>query len=412
MIRRVSKKIAFVSSYLPRKCGIATFTSDLINNMALAGDMEFEPLVLAMDAGGKTAYDKPVGFTIRKDAKCDYSSAADRINFSDVEVVSVQHEFGLYGGAGGWYISLLLEQLNKPVITTLHTILDSPSAEYYRSLKNVCAASEKIIVMNERGTQMLRDIYEIPEHKIELIPHGIPDIPLADSGHYKRRLGIEGRRTILTFGLLGRNKGIEVMLKALPTIVKTDPSVLYMVVGATHPGVLRHEGQAYRTELEAMVADLGLRDNVVFHNRFVDDDELSDFLGAADIYVTPYLHKEQLTSGTLSFAVGTGRAVVSTPYWAAQELLAQGRGRLVRFGDPEHIASSIVEIINDRKLFSSMKERAYEYGRSRTWEKVGQAYWELFADQACSVPVTARSHCKMWNLPGAVCSRNPAYLSA
>jgi glycosyltransferase involved in cell wall biosynthesis len=379
------KKVAFIASYLPRKCGIATFTSDLINNMKLAAGEEFEPQVFAMQSTDELPYHKPVKLAIRKNIKYDYLSAADHINSSDIDTVSVQHEFGLFGGEGGSHLSILLKRLNKPVITTLHTILEKPSAEYFGSLTDVCMASDKLIVMNKRGIKMLRDIYGVSEAKIKLIPHGIPDLPFTENGHYKRQLGMAGRRTILTFGLLSKNKGIEVMLKALPTIVKADPSVLYIVLGATHPEVLRHEGQSYKFELEKIVEDLGLQRNVVFHNRFVSDEELFPFLGAADIYVTPYLHKEQLTSGTLAFAVGTGKAVVSTPYWAAEELLADSRGKLVRFGDSEHIAQSVVEILNNDSLFSMMKRRAYEYGRSMTWPKVGQTYWNLFCSQAPSM---------------------------
>jgi glycosyltransferase involved in cell wall biosynthesis len=401
MIREPSNKVAFISSYMPRKCGIATFTSDLINSMELAGGEEFRPVVIAMESGSELKYDKLVKLKIRKDVKSDYVSAADYINVSDIDVVSVQHEFGLFGGEGGSYLSLLLERLNKPVVTTLHTVLEKPPEEYFNSLVDVCEASERVIVMNTRGIKMLRDIYSVPEWKIELIPHGIPDLPFTHNGHYKGILGMAGRKTILTFGLLSKNKGIEVMLRALPRIVKSDPSVLYIVLGATHPEVLRREGQAYKFKLERIVGNLGLKRNVVFHNRFVSKEELFQFLGAADIYVTPYLHKEQLTSGTLAFAVGTGKAVVSTPYWAAQELLANGRGKLVRFDDSQHTAQSIVQLLNDSSLFSRIKRRAYEYGRSMIWPKIGQVYWKLFSLQAPSVRIPLKQNIGLqdWTIP-------------
>jgi len=383
-------KIAFISSYLPRKCGIATFTSDLINNMKLAAAEEFEPQVFAMQSTNELKYHKPVKLKIQKNVKSDYLSAADRINSSDIDVVSVQHEFGLFGGDAGSHLNILLKRLNKPVITTLHTILEDPSTEYFDSLTDVCMASDKVIVMNKRGIRMLRDIYGVSEQKIKLIPHGIPDLPFTHNGYYKRQLGIAGRRTILTFGLLSRNKGIEVMLRALPTIIKANPSVHYILLGATHPEVLRHEGQSYKSKLDKIVKELGLERNVVFHNRFVSDEELFQFLGAADIYITPYLHKEQLTSGTLAFAVGTGKAVVSTPYWAAQELLAEGRGKLVGFGDAEDTACAITDILRDSTLFFRMKRRAYEYGRSMTWPKIGDAYWNLFNSQANSIPILSK----------------------
>jgi glycosyltransferase involved in cell wall biosynthesis len=230
--------------------------------------------------------------------------------------------------------------------------------------------------MNERGVAMLRDVYGVPARKIKLIAHGIPDLPFVDSNYYKHEVDLEDRRTILTFGLLSGNKGIEVMLEAMPAIVKAEPSVVYIVLGMTHPSVLRHEGESYRLSLKKMVEDLGLQEHVIFHNRFVNDQELHNFLCAADIYVTPYLNLKQLTSGTLSFAVGAGKAVVSTPYWAATELLADGRGKLVRFGDSKQMAQAIIEILQDDSLFYSLRRNAYEYGRSRTWPKIGQIYWK------------------------------------
>jgi len=370
-------KVAFVSSFIPRKCGIATFTSDLINNIQLTSGKEFQSLVIAMQSKEKLKYDKLVSIKIRKDFKCDYLSAADYINKSDIDIVSIQHEFGLFGGRAGSYLSILLKRINKPIITTLHTVLENPPKRYFNTFCRVCQASDKLIVMNSRGIEMLQDIYCVPGYKINLIPHGIPELPFIDSSYFKRKLSLSKRKIILTFGLLGRNKGIEVMLKALPAIIKIDPSVLYIVLGATHPEVLRHEGYAYKRKLEKMVDDLKMQKNVVFYDRFVDDAELFHFLGAADVYVTPYLHKEQLTSGTLAFAVGAGKAIVSTPYWAAQDLLGNGRGILVRFGDSRHIASSIIRIFCNTSLFYGMRQRAYKYGRSMTWPKVGVAYGKL-----------------------------------
>lgn len=406
------KTVAFISSYLPRQCGIATFTSDLISNMRLAGGEEFVPYVFAMQPGTCLEYDKSVKLKIRKEVKYDYVAAANYINFSDVDVVSVQHEFGLFGGDGGSYLGLLLKRLDKPVITTLHTVLERPRRAYLDSLTDVCQRSDKVIVMNKRGIRMLRDIYSVPEWKIELIPHGVPDLPFADSNYNKRKLGILRRKTILTFGLLSRNKGIEVMLRALPTIVKADPSILYIVLGATHPEVLRHEGQDYKFQLERMVLDLGLQKNVIFHNRFVSDQELFQYLGAADVYITPYLHRAQLTSGTLAFAVGAGKVVVSTPYWAAQELLAQGRGKLVRFGDSKHLARSMLEILSNDSLFLRMRKRAYEYGRAMTWPKVGQAYWGLLSSQLYPMPAALAPRAASPNWKEPAYQRQRMYQSA
>jgi len=238
---------------------------------------------------------------------------------------------------------------------------------------------------------MLRDIYNIPTKKIKLIAHGIPDLPFVDSNYYKHKFGMEERKTILTFGLLNKNKGIEVMLRAMPAIVEAEPSIMYIVLGMTHPNILKHEGESYRFRLQQMVKDLNLQEHVIFHNRFVSDQELHNFLCAADLYVTPYINRKQLTSGTLSFAVGAGKAVVSTPYWAAMELLADGRGKLVRFGDSKQIAETIVEILQKDSEFYSLRRRAYEYGRSRTWPKIGQDYWKLFKTKRLPVRIAAKT---------------------
>jgi len=384
------KKVVFISSFPPRKCGIATFTCDLIKSTALAGKGEFEPLVVAMQSG-EQKYKEPVKFEIRQNVKGDYICAADYINFSHVDVVSVQHEFGLFGGDAGSYLSLLLNRLKAPIITTLHTVLDEPDSAFHKSLVDVCNVSYKVITMNERGVDMLRDIYKIPAKKIKLIPHGIPDLPFVDSNYYKHKFNLEDRRTILTFGLLNSNKGIEVMLKAMPAIVKDEPSVMYIVLGMTHPNVLKEEGEVYRFKLRQMVKDLKLQEHVIFYNRFVDDQELHNFLCAADVYVTPYLNEKQLTSGTLSFAVGAGKAVVSTPYWAAKELLADGRGKLIEFNNSKQISETIIEILKDDSQFYSLRRQAYDYGRSRTWPKIGQAYWKLFSAKWLPVHIAAKT---------------------
>ena len=391
MAKGTAKKVAFISSFLPRKCGIATFTSDLIKNLALAAKGEFEPLVVAMRSDSDQKYNDPVKFEIRQNVKNDYICAADYINFSHVDIVSVQHEFGLFGGQAGSYLALLLNRLKSPIITTLHTVLNAPAPDYHKSLVNVCNASYKVITMNERGVDMLAEVYGISGKKVQLIAHGIPDLPFVDNNYYKHKFDIENRRTILTFGLLSRNKGIEVMLKAMPTIIKAEPSVLYIILGMTHPSVLKHEGESYRFSLQRMVKELGLQKHVIFHNRFVSDEELNNFLCAADIYTTPYLNEEQLTSGTLSFAVGTGKAVVSTPYWAAVELLAKNQGKLVRFGDSKQLAEATVEILKDDSLFYSLRRKAYDYGRSRTWPKIGQVYWKLFTAKRLPIRIITRT---------------------
>jgi glycosyltransferase involved in cell wall biosynthesis len=390
MAKTSARKVAFITSFPPRRCGIAVFTSDLVKSIAATASKDFDPLVVAMQSGSPCQYANPVKFEVRRNVKNDYVCAADYINFSHVDVVSVQHEFGLFGGDAGSHLNLLLRRVNAPIVTTLHTILDEPQTPYYRSMITVCEASSKVIVMNERGIKMLRDIYAVPSKKVEVIPHGMPDLPFVDSSYYKHKFGMDGRRTILTFGLLGRSKGIEMMIKAMPAIVKADPTALYIILGATHPEVARHEGEAYRLSLTRMVKDLDLGKHVIFHNRFVSDDELHNFLCAADVYVTPYLSREQLTSGTLAYAVGTGKAIVSTPYWAAEDLLAKGRGRLVRFNDPAHLAESIMEIARDETLFYSLRRKAYDHGRKMTWPMVAKAYWKTFTAKRLPVNISAK----------------------
>ena len=389
MAKMAYRKIAFISSFLPKKCGIATFTSDLVKNVKAAAGKNFEPLVVAMQSESNCHYTNPVKFEVRYNIKKDYICAADYLNFSHVDIVSVQHEFGLFGGDAGSYLNLLLKRVNAPVVTTLHTVLEEPDPNYYQSTVDICELSHKVIVMNKRGIGMLTNIYGVNPKKIELIEHGIPDLPFVDSSYYKHKFNMEGRRTILTFGLLSRNKGIEVMLKALPDIVKVDPTILYIILGMTHPNVVREEGEAYRFSLRRLVKELGLEKHVIFHNHFVSDEELHNFLCAADIYVTPYLNREQLTSGTLAFAVGTGKAVVSTPYWAAEELLSKGRGKLVPFENPKLLAESVIELINDNLQFYSLRRKAYDYGRKITWPSIGKRYWKLFnSKELASRPLT------------------------
>lgn len=372
------RKIAFISSFLPRKCGIAAFTSYLIQHVYRASERIFKPVIVAIQSDASQQFCEPVECVIHKDIRSDYMEAADYINSSDIEAVSLQHEFGLFGGQAGSYIVPLLRRLNVPIISTLHTILEKPLPEYFQILLGICDCSDTIIVMNRRGIDMLRDLYGVLMRKIELIPHGIPEVPFGKTEQYKRKLGLSGRIVLMTFGLIGPNKGIEVMLDAMSTIVRENPEVLYLVVGTTHPEIVRKQGYSYKNKLHNLVVAFGLEDNVVFHDKFVTETELSDYLAAADIYVTPYLNKEQLTSGTLAFAVGCGKAVVSTPYWAAEELLSNGRGVLVPFGDAQRMAEVINKLLSDKSSLHRMMQRAYEYGRAITWPKVGRAYWDIF----------------------------------
>lgn len=373
------RKVAFVSSFLPRRCGIAVFCNDLIRNISHCAGPNFEPLVAAMVTNSEQRYSEPVMFEIRRSVKNDYHCAADYLNFSHVDVVSVQHEFGLFGGDGGSHLNLLLQQLHAPIITTLHTVLEAPEECCRRSMIELCELSDTVIVMNRRGVDMLSSIYGIDAKKIQFIPHGIPDLPFVDSSYYKHKFRIEGRKTILTFGLLSRNKGIEHMLKAMPSIVEADPTVLYIILGATHPEILRHDGEEYRFELQRLVEELNLQSHVMFYNQFVSDEKLGHFLCAADLYVTPYRAAEQLTSGTLAFAVGAGKAVVSTPYWAAEDLLSEGRGTLVPFNDPSALSAAVISILTNDQVFFRLRRRAYDFSRSMIWPQIGQEYWKLLS---------------------------------
>jgi glycosyltransferase involved in cell wall biosynthesis len=375
------RKIAFISSFPPRRCGIATFTFNLIKHTYTASERLFKPLVVAIQSDSSQQFCEPVEFTIRKDVKSDYMEAADYINSSDIEAVSLQHEFGLFGGQAGSYIVPLLRRLNVPVISTLHTILEEPLPEYFQALLDICDCSNTTIVMNKRGIDMLRDLYGVPMRKIELIPHGVPDVPFGKTEQYKHKLGLKKQKVLMTFGLIGPNKGIEVALKAMPEIIKENPNALYLIVGRTHPEIVKRCGYSYRNKLQDIVEDLGIGNNVFFYDRFVTDEKLITFLAAADIYITPYLHKEQLTSGTLAFAVGFGKAVVSTPYWAAEELLAQDRGVLVPFGNSRQLAETVSRLLKNDVLLKRTQLSAYNYGRRMTWANVGQQYWRLVSER-------------------------------
>jgi len=372
------RTIAFIGDYLPRKCGIATFTSDLFNSVS-SQCPKAECLVVPVDdiPGG---YDYPpeVRFQIPEDELDAYHRAADFLNFSNVDVVCLQHEFGIYGGPAGGHILALLRDLRMPVVTTLHTVLREPTTDQRRVMDQLTDLSARITVMSQRGKSFLRSVYNVPDEKIDLIPHGIPDLPFVDPNFYKDQFGVEGKNVLLTFGLLSPNKGIEQALRALPRVLEDFPNTVYIVLGATHPNLLREQGETYRLSLERMTQDLGLKKNVIFYNRFVALRELVEFIGSADIYVTPYLNPEQVTSGTLAYAFGCGKAVVSTPYWHAEELLAEDRGVLVPFGDSDAIAREVCALLHDEPRRHAMRKRAYLLGREMIWSNVGHTYMDSF----------------------------------
>ncbi len=371
-------RIAFLGNYLPRRCGIATFTTDLCQAVsAQAPDAECFAMAMNDTPDGYT-YPAPVRFEIEASRREQYDLAADFVNVNHVDVLCVQHEYGIFGGAAGRYILPLLQQVRAPVVTTLHTVLTDPSPEQRDVLRELCRLSDQLVVMSQRAGQYLRDIYQVTDHKIHMIHHGIPDMPFVDPNYYKDQFGAEGRRLLLTFGLLAPGKGIEYAIEALPRVIAQFPDVLYIVLGATHPHVKIQQGESYRMMLQTRVRELQLEEHVLFQNRFVELSELCEYLGAADIYVTPYLSPAQIVSGTLAYSMGTGKAVVSTPYWYAEDMLAEARGRLVPFRDSEAIADVVIDLLTNETERHAMRKRAYLMGRDMIWPEVARAYLRVF----------------------------------
>ena len=371
-------KIAFVGDHLPRKCGIATFTSDLLAAVAAAHPQSQCLCVSVNDIKGGYDYPEVVRFEIEEQDLSSYLRAADFLNISDVDMVCLQHEFGIFGGPAGGHILAFLRELRMPVVTTLHTVLCEPRADQRRVMRELISLSTRIVVMAERGRQMLQDIYGAPLAKIDLIAHGIPDVGFVDPTYFKDQFGVEGKVVLLTFGLLSPNKGIEYVLNALPQIVAEFPDVVYIVLGATHPNELREHGEAYRVSLELLAKKNKIEKNVIFYNDFVDLENLKEFIGTADLYITPYLNEAQITSGTLAYAFGAGKAVVSTPYWHAAELLAEDRGVLVPFADAQAMASEVIGLLRDDTRRHTMRKNAYKIGREMVWSNVAQLYMHTF----------------------------------
>jgi glycosyltransferase involved in cell wall biosynthesis len=372
------RKVAFVGDYLPRQCGIATFTHDMY--ASVAGQFpEAECFIVPVNDRAE-GYDYPpeVRFEIEEQDLDSYLRAADFLNFSNTDVVCLQHEYGIFGGPSGSHVLGLLRDLRMPVVTTLHTVLREPSVDQRRALEQVCDLSARVVVMTERARSFLREVYHVDPEKLDLIAHGIPDTPFVDPTFFKDQFGVEGKHVLLTFGLLSPNKGIEHMLRALPAVLAEFPDLVYIVLGATHPNLVREQGESYRLSLERLARDLGVEQNVSFYNRFVELDALTEFLGAADLYVTPYLNPAQVVSGTLSYAFGCGKVVVSTPYWHAEELLADGRGVLVPFADSEALAREVASLLRDEPRRQAMRKRAYLMGREMVWSQSAHAYMELF----------------------------------
>ncbi|MFC1484584.1 glycosyltransferase family 4 protein [Candidatus Neomarinimicrobiota bacterium] len=372
------KQIAFVGNYLPALCGIATFTTDLTESMA-AEFPEISLIVLpTSDPDVKRGYPERVRFIIEKEDIDYYHQAAYFLNMNHVDLVCLQHEYGIFGGKSGEHILALLEELQMPVVTTFHTILRKPNKKQADILQRIVDHSDRLVVMTRRDQMFLQERYGIARQRVDLIPHGIPDVPFIDPNFYKDQLAVEGKYVILTFGLLSANKGIEYAIQALPAVIEKHPNVVYIVLGATHPNVVRSEGEKYRESLIKLASDLGVTDNVIFHNRFVSLEKLLEYISAADVYITPYLNAEQSVSGTLSYAVGAGKAVISTPYWHAEELLDEGRGLLVPFKDSKAIAEQVLYLLEDEVKRHTVRKRGYLKSREMVWEETDRKYMASF----------------------------------
>jgi glycosyltransferase involved in cell wall biosynthesis len=371
-------RIAFVGNYLPRQCGIATFTTDLCEAIAAEHGDTTCIAVPVNDIEGGYAYPPRVRFELTEKDIESYRRAADFLNINGVDQISLQSEYGIFGGRAGSHILTLLRDLRMPIVTTLHTILREPDAQQRRVLTEVAGLSDRLVVMSKRSAEFLQEIYQVAPEKIDLIPHGIPDLPFVDPSFHKDLFGVEGKIVLLSFGLLSANKGIENVIAALPAILAKHPNVVYFIVGVTHPHVLRHDGETYRLSLQWLAQEKGVEGQVIFYNRFVSLEELVEFIGAADIYITPYLNPAQIVSGTLAYTVGAGKAVISTPYWYAEEMLAEERGALVPFRDSAALAEQVIDLLGNEAKRHSMRKRAYLYGREMIWPQVAGLYMKSF----------------------------------
>jgi glycosyltransferase involved in cell wall biosynthesis len=371
-------RIAFIGNYLPRQCGIATFTTDLCT--ALGAEFGSGRLfaIPVNDPDSSYQYPEQVRIEITQEEVASYERAAEFLNFNGNDLVCLQHEYGIFGGIAGSHILVLLRKLKMPLVTTLHTVLREPDAHQRAVLDEIARLSDRLIVMSEHAACLLREVYNIPDGKIDLIPHGVPDLPFMDPNYFKEMFGTQGKSVLLTFGLLSPNKGIENVIRALSTILETHPDVVYIVSGATHPHIRRREGEKYRESLQALAIECGVSQNVIFNNRFVSNQEMIEHVGAADIYITPYRQEAQVVSGTLAIALSAGKAIISTPYWHAKELLADGRGVIVPFDDPAAIAQAAIRLLEKDAERHAMRKRAYLYSRGTIWPTTARAYMESF----------------------------------
>jgi glycosyltransferase involved in cell wall biosynthesis len=394
--------VAFVGTYGPRRCGIASFTADLALAVA-SRDRRVRPTVLAVtEPLGQYQYPSEVKFEIRQNVKADYARAAEFVNYSHIRLVSIQHEYGIFGGDDGSYLLDFIQALRVPAVVTLHTVLKRPSENQAAIVRRLAAECSQVVVMSQVAKDLLAGSYAVHGSNVRIIPHGIPVMNRQNDRHsLKAKFGVAGRRVLLTFGLLSPNKGIETVIRALPATVTAIPDLIYFVVGATHPAVLRREGEAYRTMLEREAEALGVRDHLAFRSQYVPDEELRRYLQAADVFVSPYLNEAQVTSGALSYAMGAGAAVVSTPYWHAQELLSHGRGRLFPFGDHAALSRTLLELFSAPEELQHARVCAYEFADAMAWPRVGDTYFEMIRDTLSTRSETRRVPSAMREPAGA-----------
>jgi glycosyltransferase involved in cell wall biosynthesis len=371
-------RIAFVGNYLPRQCGIATFTTDLCTALAIEYGNGRLFAIPVNDPDSSYEYPEQVRLELEQEDLTSYERAAEFLNFNGNDLVCLQHEYGIYGGVAGRHILTLLRKLKMPVVTTLHTVLKEPDANQRLVLEEITRLSDRVVVMSQQAAQLLREVYAVQEEKIDIIPHGVPDFQFMDPNYFKDRFGAEGKSVLLTFGLLSPNKGIENVIRALPAILAKHPNVVYIVSGATHPHIRRRDGERYREELQALAEQLGVSSHLVLFNRFVSAEELVEHVGAADIYITPYRQEAQIVSGTLAIALGAGKAIISTPYWHAKELLADHRGVIVPFENPDAIAVAVLRLLDNDGERHAMRKRAYLHSRGTIWPKTARDYMASF----------------------------------
>jgi glycosyltransferase involved in cell wall biosynthesis len=377
-VRPSPLRVALVGNHLPRQCGIATFTTDLCDAITAEYGANCLSVVAVNDGPSPYIYPERVCYEIAESEISSYRSAALYLNSSNVDLVCLQHEYGIFGGDAGSHVLEFLRYLTLPVVTTLHTVLRDPDTYQRAVMQQIVARSNRIIVMSQHSSCVLQEVFGVREGKIDVIPHGIPDFPFEETNVHKQKNALGGKSVLLTFGLLSPNKGFESVIRALPRILSRCSNAVYLIAGATHPHVRAREGDRYRDQLQALARQMGVEKQVLFLNRFVSPEEMASLVGSADIYVTPYCHAAQAVSGTLAYALGAGKAIISTPYWHAVELLDEGRGRLVPFKSPGAIASAAIELLENEPERLAMRERAYAHGRQMVWSRVGQAYMASF----------------------------------